>query len=290
MYDICCIGHITLDKVVTPRTELHMAGGTAYYFTSALQNMDLNYLLVTSVAESEMNVIDDFREKGIEIWAYPSKYSVYFENIYGDNLDNRTQNVLQEADPFHIDQLSEVEARIFHLGPLLASDIPIELIQYLATKGLVSLDVQGYLRKVENKKVNPADWPDKQKALANVTFLKADEAELFVLTGCSSVQEGSKVLADWGVKEAVITNGSMGSTIYSDGTFYHIPAYPPKNPEDATGCGDTYMAGYLYYRSKGFDIERSGNFGAAIASLKMESPGPYTGSEKEIIELLTKTY
>ena len=82
----------------------------------------------------------------------------------------------------------------------------------------------------------------------------------------------------------------MGSTIYSDGTFYHIPAYPPKNPEDATGCGDTYMAGYLYYRSKGFDIERSGNFGAAIASLKMESPGPYTGSEKEIIELLTKTY
>ncbi len=290
MYDICCIGHITLDKVVTPRAELHMAGGTAYYFTSALQNMDLSYLLVTSVAEGEMHVIDAFREKGIEIWAYPSNYSVYFENIYGENLDNRTQNVLQEADPFTIEQLSEVEARVFHLGPLLANDIPIELIQYLATKGKVSLDVQGYLRKVVNKKVKPVDWPEKQKALAHVTFLKADEAELTVLTGCSNVQDGAKVLADWGVKEAVITNGSLGSMIYAAGIFYQIPAYPPKNPEDATGCGDTYMAGYLYYRSKGFDIEQSGNFGAAIASLKMESPGPYTGGEKEIIELLTKTY
>ena len=30
MNNICCIGHITLDKVITPRFEAYMPGGTAY--------------------------------------------------------------------------------------------------------------------------------------------------------------------------------------------------------------------------------------------------------------------
>jgi len=289
MYDICCIGHITLDKVVTPKSERHMAGGTALYFSSALQHMGVNYLLVTSIAESEIGYVDALREKGIEIWAYPSKHTVYFENIYGENQDNRTQNVLQQADSFTIAQLQEVESQIFHLGPLLANDIPTELIKYLSEKGKVSLDAQGYLRKVKNQKVSPTDWPDKQVALQYVHALKADEAEMAVLTGHTDVETGARMLADWGVKEVVITNGSMGSTIYCDGVFYDIGAYPPVNAEDATGCGDTYMAGYLYSRSRGYDIPRSGRFGAAIASLKMESPGPFTGTEQEIINRMSKT-
>jgi len=289
MYDICCIGHITLDKVVTPRAELFMAGGTAFYFSSALENMQTDYLLVTSVAESEMKYVDALREKGINVWAYPSAHTVYFENIYGENQDNRKQNVLQQADPFSVEQLVDAEAKIFHLGPLLAGDIPVELIKYLASKGKVSLDAQGYLRKVVKQKVHPVDWPDKQAALQYVDILKADEAEMAVLTGCKDVKEGTKILAGWGVKEAVITNGSMGSAIYNNGVLYDIPAYPPKVVIDATGCGDTYMAGYLYQRTKGAGIQQSGQFAAAIASLKMESPGPFTGTEEEILARLATT-
>lgn len=33
MNDICCIGHITLDKIVTPRKTTYMPGGTSYYFS-----------------------------------------------------------------------------------------------------------------------------------------------------------------------------------------------------------------------------------------------------------------
>lgn len=289
MYDICCVGHITLDKVVTTRAVMHMAGGTAFYFSSALQNLDTSYLLITSVAESEMHYVDELREKGIEIWAYPSKHTVYFENIYAEDQDHRTQNVLQQADPFTIRQMHEVEAKIFHLGPLLADDISTDFIRSLAGKGKISLDAQGYLRKVEDQKVFPVGWPDKQDALQYVDILKADEAEMAVLTGEKSVKKGALILADWGVKEIVITNGSMGSTIYCDGIFYNIPAYRPEVVEDATGCGDTYMAGYLYCRTKEMDIQRSGEFAAAMASLKMESPGPFTGTEQEIIDRLTKT-
>jgi sugar/nucleoside kinase (ribokinase family) len=290
MYDICCVGHITSDKVVTTKTEIHMAGGTAYYFSYAVCNLDVNYLLVTALAENDLKYVDDLREKGIEVKVQSSAHTVYFENIYGDNQDNRTQNVLAKADPFTMDQLGSVTAKIFHLGPLLADDISTELIKTLAGKGRVSLDAQGYLRKVKNKKVFPVDWPDKKNALQYVDILKADEAEMEVLTGYKEVSKGARLLADWGVKEVVITNGSMGSVIYSDGIFYNIPAYKPKVVVDATGCGDTYMAGYLYQRVKGTAIQEAGEFAAAIASLKMESPGPFTGTEEDIQRSLTKPF
>ena len=267
-----------------------MAGGTALYFSSALQNINVSYLLVTALAESDMQYVTDLRNKGIEVRVQPSAHTVYFENIYAEDQDHRTQNVLEKADPFTMDQLQSVNAKIFHLGALLADDISTDMIKALAAKGRVSLDAQGYLRKVENKKVYPVDWPEKREALQYVTILKADEAEMEVLTGHRDVEKGAKLLAEWGVKEVVITNGSMGSVIYSEGTFYDIPAYKSKIAEDATGCGDTYMAGYLYQRVKQQNIQQSGQFAAAMASLKMESPGPFSGTEVDIVNLLSKHF
>lgn len=286
MYDICCIGHITSDKVVTTTATLHMPGGTAYYFSNAIGKLDTKYILVTKLANAEMGYVDALHAQGIEVKAAESTHTVNFENIYAENQDDRTQNVLQTADPFTVKDLQNINARVFHLGPLLADDIPVDVIKFLAAKGRVSLDVQGYLRKVVNHKVYPADWPEKKEALQYVNIVKADEAELQALTGRANPREGAMQLADWGVQETVITNGSKGSFIYSDGVFYIIPAYRPKIIVDATGCGDTYMAGYLYRRTKSARIQQAGEFAAAVASLKMESPGPFTGTEEEVMKVL----
>jgi len=264
-----------------------MAGGTAWYFSIALSKLDVSYILATSLAEAEMHYVEDLRKKGIEVNVHPSAHTVFFENIYAQNQDERTQNVWAKADPFGTDQIQAINAKMFHLGPLLADDISTELIKTLAAKGKVSLDVQGYLRKVENNKVYPTDWPGKIEALQYVDILKADEAELRALTGERLVIEGAKVVADWGVKEVVVTNGSQGSAIYSGGVFYNIPAYRPNIIADATGCGDTYIAGYLYRRSKGADIQQAGEFAAAMAGLKTMSPGAFSGTEDEVMRFLT---
>ncbi|QNK61276.1 ribokinase [Pedobacter sp. PAMC26386] len=286
MYDICCIGHITLDRVVTPTTEKHMAGGTSFYFSNAIRKMGVNYGLVTAVGQSEMEFVRDLRAKGTEVNVFPSVKTVYFENIYSGNLDHRTQRVLQEADPFTVEQLQAIDAKIFHLGPLLSNDISVELIKDLASRSKVSLDVQGYLREVRGQSVCAVDWADKMEALQYVHTVKADEAELEVLTGVTGIPEGVKILNDWGVLEIVITRASLGSVIFADGVFYDIPAFRPSAEVDATGCGDTYMAGYLYQRVKGAGIQQAGEFGAAMASLKMESYGPFDGTENDIIQLL----
>ena len=287
MYDICCVGHITLDKVVTPKATVYMAGGTSFYFSNAISNMNLDYMLVTALAEKDKDIVEELRSKGIEVMALPSAYTVYFENIYTRDQDHRVQRVSQKADPFTADQLLSVDARIFHLGPLLADDIPSELIRPLSEKGMVSLDIQGYLREVRNKNVHAIDWPAKKEALQYVHVLKANESEMMVLTGETDVRKGARILFDWGVKEVVITLGSRGSVIYNGRNFHIIPAYSPiTSVVDATGCGDTYMAGYLYCRAKGMNLQGSGEFAAAMATLKIESSGPFTGTEEEVMALL----
>lgn len=45
-------------------------------------------LLVTSLAHTEMNVVEDIRKEGIEVKALPSARSVCFENIYGKTRTN----------------------------------------------------------------------------------------------------------------------------------------------------------------------------------------------------------
>ena len=95
MNDICCIGHITLDKIVTPKQTAYMPGGTSYYFSHGISHLKdtKHYKLVTALAPTEFKAVEDIRAKGIEVKVIPSRHTVYFENIYGENQDNRTQRL-----------------------------------------------------------------------------------------------------------------------------------------------------------------------------------------------------
>lgn len=288
-YDICTIGHITLDKVVTTQSIKHMPGGTSFYFSKAVRQFDVKYMLVTALALKEHHVLTELRNEGVEICALPSDHTVYFENIYSANQNHREQNVLHKASPFVAVEMPDIDARIFHLGPLLSDDIPVELVKALAAKGMVSLDVQGYLRYVENQKVRYKDWEDKEEVLAHVSILKANEFEMEVIAGTSDVHDGAKYLAGLGVKEVIITLGSNGSIIYKNGAFYEIPAFTPDEVVDATGCGDTYMAGYLWKKIQGASVEKSGEFGAAMATLNIQSSGPFSGNAELVERLIAES-
>ncbi len=288
--DICCIGHITLDKIVTPRHTVHMPGGTAFYFAHAMSrlNDNSNFQLVTSLADSEMKAVDDIRNLGIDVKVIPSPTSVYFENKYGENQNERTQRVLAKAAPFTVGGLRDVEARVFHLGTLLADDFSLDVVRYLASKGRVSADVQGYLREVRGENVYHIDWAEKAEALKYIDILKANEKEMEVLTGTTDTREAARILADWGVKEVLLTLGSEGSLIYADGKFHEIPAYEAPDVVDATGCGDTYMTGYLYKRALGADYDEAGRFAAAMCTVKLGHSGPFCGSEDDIATIIGK--
>lgn len=260
-----------------------MPGGTAFYFAHALSRLDHSgFKLLTSVGATEMKAVDDIRAIGIDVDVIPSRKSVYFENKYGENPNDRTQRVLAKADPFTVDNLRDAEAKVFHLGTLLADDFSLEAIKFLSSKGIVSVDAQGYLREVRGEHVHAIDWADKTEALKYIDIIKANEKEMETLTGTTDPHEAALKLAGWGCKEVLLTLGDQGSLIYADGIFHEIPAYPTAEVVDATGCGDTYMAGYLYSRSRGAGYVDAGKFAAAMCTLKLAHTGPFNGTESDI--------
>lgn len=290
MKDICCIGHITKDKIVTPHRVVYMAGGTSFYFAYAINQLpnNVSFSLVTSMDPTETEPAEKMRQAGIDVTLNASRNTVFFENIYGENQNERKQRVLAKADPFTIEQLEHVDAKVYHLGSLLSDDFSNEVVEYLAKKGKVSIDVQGYLREVRDEKVYPIDWKDKLKVLKNTYYLKVNEIEMETITGLKDAHEAAKLLHSWGVTEVIITLGSEGSLIYVDDTFYEIPAYAPHEVVDATGCGDTYSAGYLYQRTLGATPTEAGKFAAAMCTIKLEHNGPFNRSIDDIHEIISK--
>lgn len=290
MKDICCIGHITKDKIITPRQTVYMAGGTSFYFSYAFSHLPQNvsFQLVTKLGEDEMKSVEDMRQAGIDVQVYPSRHTVYFENKYGENQNDRTQRVLERAEPFTVDEMREVNAGVYHLGSLLSDDFSTEVVKYLSTKGRISIDAQGYLREVRGGKVYPIDWAEKLEILAHTDIIKVNEHEMEVITGLTDPRAAAKCLAEWGVKEVCVTLGSEGSIILAEGKFYDIPAYEPKEIVDATGCGDTYSAGYLWCRAQGIGFEESGKFAAAMCTLKLEHSGPFDGSIDDVRRVMAE--
>ena len=288
MKDLCCIGHITRDKIITPKQTVYMAGGTSFYFTYGIRHLPevVSYQLVTKVGEESMPEIEKMRGMGVDVKCFESRRTVYFENKYGDNPNERTQRVLAKADPFTVEEMEGLDARIYHLGSLLADDFSPEVVRTLSHKGQVSLDVQGYLREVRGESVFPVDWSNKEEILRMTDILKLNEQEMEIVTNSKDPRTVARLLADMGVKEVLITFGSYGSLIYAEGQFYEIPAYEPREVVDATGCGDTYSTGYLYCRSQGIGYEESGKFAAAMCTKKLEHSGPFEGNIEAVRKLM----
>lgn len=290
MKDICSIGHITRDKVITPKNTVYMAGGTSFYMSRGISQLPpaVSYQLVTKVGQGQMGEVEKLRARGIDTVCYESEHTVYFENKYEADTNNRTQRVLAKADPFTLEEMRPLEAKVFHLGSLLSDDFSAEVVKYLSTKGLVSIDAQGYLREVVGEEVHAIDWKDKEEMLSCTDILKVNEHEMEVITNSKNPRTVAMKLSDYGVREVIVTLGSFGSLIYAEGKFYEIPAFEPKEVVDATGCGDTYSTGYLYCRMQGMGYEEAGRFAAAMCTLKLEHSGPFDRTIEDIHRVMRR--
>ena len=61
MEKICCIGHITRDKIVTPSNTVYMAGGVAFYFSYAINQLPklVDYTLATNLTKESLCIDRD---------------------------------------------------------------------------------------------------------------------------------------------------------------------------------------------------------------------------------------
>jgi sugar/nucleoside kinase (ribokinase family) len=280
-YDIMIIGHITSDTLEYKREVTDFTGGAAYFSSFAAKRSNAKICVVTKLANKDFGVLDELRKEGIDVIAIPSPKTTSIENIFeSDDFDKRKVRLLSQADPFREQDIPQVETKIYSLAGLFVGEIPNILIEYLAGKGEVGLDMQAMLRSSEDARFPFKDWAEKEQYLPMITYLKADSLESEVATGTADREKAARMLRQWGAKEVMITHAS--EVILYDGERIFRAPFNPSNLSGRTGRGDTCFVSYMAWRLS-HGIEESLRYAAALTSIKMEKPGPFSGTVEEVL-------
>jgi len=162
---------------------------------------------------------------------------LFFRNPGADTRlrsDELDEHLLGQCKALHFGSLSLVEEPIRS-----AAMAAIEIVR--DSGGFISLDVN----------YRPTLWESRQAAyeavmaiMPLVDLLKANEDELSLLTGYDELKAGAEALLAFGPSLCVITSGAKGSYFASSAGADFVPAFDVETA-DATGCGDSFVAGLL---------------------------------------------
>ena len=281
-YDIITIGHITHDMLNDRGDVSWFIGGAAYFSSFAAKRSGASLLVVTKLAEKDFGLLQGMKDEGIEVITLPSARTTSIENFFEtEDVDQRKVNLLSQADAFRLEEIPDCDTKIYNLAGLFEGDIPSELIEPLAGKAQVGLDLQCMLRTGAGGSFSWIDWPEKRECLPFIAFLKADSLESKVITGVEDRREAAEILHSWGAGEVLITHSSE-AILYDGREIYTIP-FNPANLSGRTGRGDTCFTSYMTWRLS-HGIEESLRYAAALTSIKMEKPGPFQGTVDEVLQ------
>ena len=156
-----------------------------------------------------------------------------------------------------------------HVAPLLRGEFDAEVLAEIARNRFVSLDGQGLVRLPQTGPL--ALDPDfDQELLRHVQVLKLAQEEAEVMLSEISV----KALAKLAVPEVIVTRGSRGAFVYSDGKLTELPARSAVSNVDTTGAGDEFAAIYIAARSRGRAPVASARIARSFVSALLNSRLP----------------
>lgn len=287
-YDTFIIGHISKDEIIYEDTRTKNVGGAVIYSSYAAKAGGNKVGVLTKISQEDKGLLDYFNVEKEDVYFIPSKETTSIRNIYlSEDKERRICTALSIADSFNTNELEGINAKTYYLAGLIAGDFDGEMIKELSLKGMVAVDVQGFLRNAENANMVFRDWTYKEKYLPFVDFLKTDAAEAEIMTGCEDRKEAAKILYKWGAKEIMITHNT--EVLIYNGSDFYIEPLKSRNLSGRTGRGDTCFSAYITERlSKG--IEEALLYAAALVSLKMETPGPFAGTRIDVEDYIKEFY
>jgi sugar/nucleoside kinase (ribokinase family) len=189
------------------------------------------------------------------------------------------------AGPILLADIPDLTARLYAITPIIAGEVDMTVLNALADRGPVALDVQGFVRVPVGDDLVFRPWAEMEMGLARVTYLKVDRAEAEILTGEKDLARAAQRLSAYGPREIVLTQSS-GVTVFAQGQIYQAP-FTPRLLAGRTGRGDTCVASYLGRRLAA-SPEEACRFAAAVTTLKQEKPGPWSGTVAEAQALMAR--
>jgi sugar/nucleoside kinase (ribokinase family) len=279
------IGHFAKDKLVVDGQGKIASGGAVYYGSIALRHLGISVAVVTRLHPDDFSLLDELQQEEVQVFATPALETSGIENIYDSaDMERRICKSLGFAGPFQIEDIPNLSAHIYVAASIIAGEIDLALLQSLAQRGPVALDIQGFVRVRNNGELVFRQWTDMAEGLSHVTYLKVDRAEAELITGQTDLQVAARQLAEYGPREVVVTQSS-GVTVFAEGKIFQAP-FTPRSLKGRTGRGDTCFATYLGKRLSASPREAC-RFAAAVTTLKQEQPGPWKGSLSDVEAILT---
>jgi sugar/nucleoside kinase (ribokinase family) len=287
-YDLMFIGPTTIDDNVDYTGEaVHAAGGAVYFCSFAARAAGARVFAAAKMNPADREIVQAFED--IPLAILPSAKTTWMRNVYHDaTREKRESSVPAQSDPVLPAEIPDEPCSLYHLAGLLYGDFPLELITALSRRGLLAADMQGFLRHNEGGRLAFHDWAYKKDYLGYFDFVKVDANEAEILTGLQDRRAAAQQLHAWGAKEVFISfNEEM---LAYDGKAFAAAPVKSRNLSGRTGRGDTVFASYLARRVLGDSMADAVRYATALVSLKMETPGPFRGTDADVRAFLREFY
>ncbi|MGM9599146.1 MAG: ribokinase [Faecousia sp.] len=185
------------------------------------------------------------------------------------------------------EDIASVEARIKESGYVL---LQLEVNQD-ANEKVAKLAKENGVKVI----INTAPYqPISDEFLNGAYLVTPNEVEAEELTGIpvrdlESADRAAKVFFDKGVQNVLITLGSRGVYINTEGKSLIVPAYKV-NAVDTTGAGDAFNGGLLAALAEGKTLPEAARFANALAAISVQRIGttPSMPTREEIDAFLAE--
>jgi sugar/nucleoside kinase (ribokinase family) len=285
-YDLVFVGHITIDDIEAAEgSSAGVPGGAPFFGALAAAPSKKKIAVITKVAKQDEHILAPLKSAGVDIFLLDAVDTTHMRVVHQtDNMDERLIYQTKNAGFFTIEQMPSIESRIMHLGALTDQEFTLEFMQQLKARTTrLSMDMQNIVRQVDRATgvVHFKDAQVKKEMTSLVDAVKLDVVEAEILTGTNDLNDAAAIVEGWGSPETMITRSDGVLIRYRGQTYFE--KYSNRSAHGRTGRGDTTMGAYLAWRTD-HDVHESLRFAVALASIKMETPGPFRGSLNDVLE------
>jgi len=292
-YDITFIGHMVYDEIIPFGGVARVAPGSAVLCGAMVAaRVGKRVAVVTKMAEKDEHILQPMKDLGIDTFLIPSEETSYNRVLhFSANVDEREMTLLKSAGLISIDDVPALDSTCVHLAGISDTEFDMALMEGLKARNYPSLsvDMQSFVRHInpETKNHEFSDVADKKEIAAMMDKLKLDIVEAKLLTGTDDLEKAAIIVESWGCPEVMITHSEGVLARVNGKTYYE--KFSNSNVTGRTGRGDTTFAAYLSHRMD-HEVPESLKFAAALVSIKMEKPGPFSGTLEEVNKRLKEKH
>jgi sugar/nucleoside kinase (ribokinase family) len=270
------VGSVAFDAVETPfgKCEKMLGGAASHFSISASYYTDVRIVGVVGgdFSAEEQKVFDAHKIDTSDLERIPEGKTFRWYGRYDYDLNvahtlDTQLNVFADFEP----KLSGISkrARLVFLGNI-QPDLQRSVREQIPDAELVALDTMNL-------------WIDTAResllqTIKGVDVVIINDAEARQLTEIPNLIKAARTILSWGPRALIVKRGEYGAALFTNDSYFAIPAYPLESVFDPTGAGDTFAGGFMGYldSQKNLDnaaMRRAMIFGSVMASFNVEEFG-----------------